>query len=83
MCAEGAAWNRPRRGRLGAMGLLQTLRRGFDTAVRRARRTGVGTEDPNLVGNPGPVDVAGARDADLESGLFAKHPEDHPDHIET
>lgn len=40
---------------------------GFlDTALERMRGTGVGTEDPNIVGDAGPTDVPPGRDPDPE-----------------
>jgi hypothetical protein len=36
----------------------------FQKIVERARGTGVGTEDPNIVGDAGPTDVAPGRDPD-------------------
>ena len=38
----------------------------LETAVERARGTGVGTEDPNIVGDAGPTDVPPGRDPDPE-----------------
>jgi hypothetical protein len=35
-----------------------------ETAVERMRGTGVGTEDPNIVGDAGPTDVPPGRDPD-------------------
>lgn len=65
------------------MSLPDRLRRGFETLVRRARRTGVGTEDPNIVGDAGPVDVPPGRDADTQGGLLATDPDPHARHVET
>lgn len=38
----------------------------IETIVERARGTGVGTEDPNIVGDAGPTDVPPGRDPDPE-----------------
>jgi hypothetical protein len=35
-----------------------------ETMVERMRGTGVGTEDPNIIGDAGPTDVAPGRDPD-------------------
>ena len=37
---------------------------GADGLLDRFRGTGVGTEDPNIVGDAGPTDVAPGRDPD-------------------
>lgn len=40
---------------------------GFlEKVIERARGTGVGTEDPNIVGDVGPTDVPPATDPDPE-----------------
>lgn len=44
--------------------------------VDRFRGTGVGVEDPNIVGDAGPTDVAPGRDPD--GGLFAVDPDGEP-----
>lgn len=36
----------------------------LETALRRMRGTGVGSEDPNIVGDAGPTDVPPGRDPD-------------------
>jgi hypothetical protein len=36
----------------------------IETMVERMRGTGVGTEDPNIIGDAGPVDVPPGRDPD-------------------
>ncbi len=38
----------------------------IETMVERMRGTGVGTEDPNIVGDVGPTDVPPGRDPDPE-----------------
>lgn len=45
-----------------------------ETVLDRMRGTGVGVEDPNIVGDVGPVDVPPGRDPD-GGGLFADTPE--------
>ncbi len=42
--------------------------------IDRLRGTGVGVEDPNIVGDVGPTDVPPGRDPDTEGGLFADPP---------
>lgn len=37
-----------------------------ETIVERMRGTGVGTEDPNIIGDAGPTDVPPGRDPDSE-----------------
>jgi hypothetical protein len=37
-----------------------------ETIVERMRGTGVGTEDPNIVGDVGPTDVPPGRDPDSQ-----------------
>ncbi len=44
--------------------------------IDRLRGTGVGVEDPNIVGDAGPTDVAPGRDPD--GGLFAIDPDGEP-----
>lgn len=38
----------------------------LETIIDRARGTGVGTEDPNIVGDAGPTDVPPGKDPDPE-----------------
>ena len=38
----------------------------LETVIERARGTGVGTEDPNIVGDVGPTDVPPGKDPDPE-----------------
>lgn len=38
----------------------------LEQVVERARGTGVGTEDPNIVGDAGPTDVPPGKDPDPE-----------------
>ena len=38
----------------------------IETMVERMRGTGVGTEDPNIIGDAGPVDIPPGRDPDSE-----------------
>ena len=47
-----------------------------DSLVDRLRGTGVGVEDPNIIGDAGPTDVAPGRDPD--GGLFAVDPDGEP-----
>lgn len=47
-----------------------------DGLLDRLRGTGVGVEDPNIVGDAGPTDVAPGRDPD--GGLLAADPEPSP-----
>lgn len=42
--------------------------------IDRLRGTGVGVEDPNIVGDVGPTDIPPGRDPDTEGGLFADPP---------
>jgi len=37
-----------------------------ESVIERARGTGVGTEDPNIVGDAGPTDVPPGKDPDPE-----------------
>jgi hypothetical protein len=37
-----------------------------ETIIERMRGTGVGTEDPNIIGDAGPTDVPPGRDPDPE-----------------
>jgi hypothetical protein len=46
-----------------------------DSILDRLRGTGVGVEDPNIVGDVGPTDVPPGRDPDTEGGLFADPPD--------
>jgi hypothetical protein len=46
----------------------------------RLRGTGVGVEDPNIVGDVGPTDVPPGRDPDSD-GLFADPPVDPDDPV--
>lgn len=41
----------------------------------RLRGTGVGVEDPNIVGDVGPTDIPPGRDPDTEGSLFADPPD--------
>lgn len=47
-----------------------------DSLVDRLRGTGVGVEDPNIIGDAGPTDVAPGRDPD--GGLLVVDPDDDP-----
>ena len=47
----------------------------------RLRGTGVGVEDPNIVGDVGPTDIPPGRDPDSD-GLFADPPVDPVDPID-
>jgi hypothetical protein len=38
----------------------------LESVIERARGTGVGTEDPNIVGDVGPTDVPPGKDPDPE-----------------
>ncbi|HYH51279.1 MAG TPA: hypothetical protein VEG38_17160 [Acidimicrobiia bacterium] len=38
----------------------------LQSVIERARGTGVGTEDPNIVGDAGPTDVPPGKDPDPE-----------------
>jgi hypothetical protein len=38
----------------------------LETIIEKARGTGVGTEDPNIVGDVGPTDVPPGKDPDPE-----------------
>lgn len=51
-----------------------------DDALDRARGTGVGVEDPNIVGDVGPTDVPPGRDHD--SGLIVTADDDEDPHAE-
>ena len=46
-----------------------------ESLIDRLRGSGVGVEDPNIVGDVGPTDVPPGRDPDTEGGLFADPPE--------
>lgn len=48
---------------------------GDQSLLDRLRGTGVGVEDPNIVGDVGPTDIPPGRDPDTEGGLFADPPE--------
>ena len=48
---------------------------GGESLLDRLRGTGVGVEDPNIVGDVGPTDIPPGRDPDTEGGLFADPPE--------
>jgi hypothetical protein len=65
------------------MSVGSTMQRWFQTLVQRARGTGVGTEDPNIVGDAGPVDVPPGRDPDTGGGLVVRDPDPGADHVET
>ena len=45
-----------------------------ETLLDRLRGTGVGVEDPNIVGDVGPTDIPPGRDGDGD-GLFADPPD--------
>ncbi len=45
-----------------------------DSLIDRLRGTGVGVEDPNIVGDVGPTDIPPGPDPDSEDGLFADPP---------
>lgn len=45
-----------------------------ESLIDRLRGTGVGVEDPNIVGDVGPTDVPPGRDPDSD-GLFADPPD--------
>ena len=47
-----------------------------ESLLDRLRGTGVGVEDPNIVGDVGPTDIPPGRDPDTEGGLFADPPVD-------
>jgi len=50
---------------------------GGESLIDRLRGTGVGVEDPNIVGDVGPTDVAPGADPDRDpdsDGLFADPP---------
>jgi hypothetical protein len=65
------------------MSVTARVQQWFQVMVRRARGTGVGTEDPNLVGDAGPVDVPPGRDPDTAGGLVVQRPDPGADHVET
>jgi len=46
-----------------------------ESLIERLRGSGVGVEDPNIVGDVGPTDIPPGRDPDTEGGLFADPPE--------
>lgn len=62
-----------------------------ESLLDRLRGTGVGVEDPNIVGDVGPTDIPPGRDPDTEGGLFADPPipldpgemQDGPDPIDS
>jgi prolyl oligopeptidase len=45
-----------------------------ESLIDRLRGTGVGVEDPNIVGDVGPTDIPPGRDPDSDDGLFADPP---------
>ena len=45
-----------------------------ESLIDRLRGTGVGVEDPNIVGDVGPTDIPPGPDPDSEDGLFADPP---------
>jgi len=47
---------------------------GHESLLDRLRGTGVGVEDPNIVGDVGPTDIPPGRDPDTEGSLFADPP---------
>jgi hypothetical protein len=51
--------------------------KGGDSLIDRLRGTGVGVEDPNIVGDVGPTDIPPGSDPDSDpasDGLFADAP---------
>ena len=48
---------------------------GDRSLLDRLRGTGVGVEDPNIVGDVGPTDIPPGRDPGTGGGLFADPPE--------
>ena len=50
---------------------------GGESLLDRLRGTGVGVEDPNIVGDVGPTDIPPGRDPDSD-GLFADPPVELP-----
>jgi hypothetical protein len=53
------------------MSVVEALQRGLHTALERLRGSGMGTHDPNIVGDAGPVDVPPGRDPETAGGIFA------------
>lgn len=53
------------------MSVLDVIQRGWHTALDRLRSSGMGTHDPNIVGDAGPVDVPPGRDPETQGGIFA------------
>lgn len=51
-------------------GLVERLEHAGEHLIERLRGTGVGVEDPNIVGDAGPTDIPPGRDPD-SAGLFA------------
>ena len=47
---------------------------GHESLIDRLRGTGVGVEDPNIVGDVGPTDIPPGPDPDTD-GLFATDPD--------
>lgn len=47
---------------------------GHESLLDRLRGTGVGVEDPNIVGDVGPTDIPPGRDPGTEGSLFADPP---------
>ncbi|HVF13761.1 MAG TPA: hypothetical protein VM942_04130 [Acidimicrobiales bacterium] len=45
-----------------------------NSLIDRLRGTGVGVEDPNIVGDVGPTDIPPGRDSDSDDGLLADPP---------
>ncbi|MDQ6724771.1 MAG: hypothetical protein M3066_01135 [Actinomycetota bacterium] len=45
-----------------------------ESLLDRLRGTGVGVEDPNIVGDVGPTDIPPGRDPGTEGSLFADPP---------
>ncbi len=43
--------------------------------IERLRGSGVGVEDPNIVGDVGPTDIPPGRDPETGGGLFADPPQ--------
>jgi len=46
-----------------------------ESLIERLRGSGVGVEDPNIVGDVGPTDIPPGPDPDTEGGLFADPPQ--------
>lgn len=57
------------------MGVVDEPDSEHESLIDRLRGTGVGVEDPNIVGDAGPIDIPPGRDPGTEGGLFADPPE--------